>query len=138
MQARRTLAPGQNGNKKLCEEYGKLLYVRCRYDAERQRRPLDSSRQNAADAMVGVRVAFQEAEMQRNVKQAGGKWNPQRRLWEMRYDQAVAIGLEDRIEESKVSISRNLSSPLNKNSSAASRSAGSIRHAFRDKAIVGR
>jgi hypothetical protein len=58
--------------------------------------------------MVGVRVAFQEVEMHPNVKRAGGKWNPQRRLWKMRYDQAIALGLEDRIEEPKVSISRHV------------------------------
>jgi hypothetical protein len=39
--------------------------------------------------------------MQRNVRRAGGKWNPQRRLWEMRYDQAVAQGLEDRLKNHK-------------------------------------
>jgi len=119
MRARRTLTPGQKGTKKLQDQYGaKLLYVRYRYDAERRRRyktvelivedaPWIPPVKMAADAMVGVRVAFQEVEMQRNVKRAGGKWNPQRRLWEMRYDQAVALGLKDRIEEPKVSISSN-------------------------------
>jgi hypothetical protein len=31
------------------------------------------------------------------VKTAGGRWNPARRLWELRYELVVALGLEDRI-----------------------------------------
>ena len=39
MQIRRTLLPGQKGAKKFRDQYGaKLLCVRYRYDAERQRR----------------------------------------------------------------------------------------------------
>jgi hypothetical protein len=39
MRARRTLAPGQKGTKKLLREYGaQLVCVRYRYDAERRLR----------------------------------------------------------------------------------------------------
>jgi hypothetical protein len=31
------------------------------------------------------------------VKRAGGTWNPDRKVWELRYDRAVALGLEGRI-----------------------------------------
>jgi hypothetical protein len=41
------------------------------------------------------------------VRQAGGKWNPARRVWELSYDRAVALGLKDRIVPEDVSISRN-------------------------------
>jgi hypothetical protein len=37
-------------------------------------------------------VAFRD-----RVKQAGGTWNPQRSVWELREDRVVALGLEDRI-----------------------------------------
>lgn len=30
------------------------------------------------ESVVGVRVGFKEVELQRKVKQAGGRWNPQR------------------------------------------------------------
>jgi hypothetical protein len=30
------------------------------------------------------------------VKQAGGKWNSTMRVWEIHYDQAVALGLKKR------------------------------------------
>ena len=119
MQTRRTLTPGQKGTKKLREQYGaKLIYVRYRCDAVRHRRyktveliveeaPWTPPTKLAGETIVGLRVTFQEVELQRRVKRAGGKWNPELRLWEMRYEQAVALGLEDRIERPKVSISRN-------------------------------
>jgi hypothetical protein len=45
--------------------------------------------------------------LQRRVKSVGGRWNPVRRLWELRRDQALKLGLIDRIEQAKVSIRRN-------------------------------
>ncbi len=47
--------------------------------------------------MVWVRIALLEAEVRQQVKGAGGKWDPQRRRWELRYDQAIALGLSKRI-----------------------------------------
>ncbi len=115
MEARRKLTPGQKGTKKLHEQYrAKLVCVRYRYDAGRHRRyktveliveeaPWTPAAKLAAETLVGLRVTFQEVDLQRQVKRAGGKWNPALRLWEMRYDQVVALGLEERIEEPKVS-----------------------------------
>ena len=112
------MKPGQKGAKKFQERYGaKLVCVRYRYDAVRHRRyttveliaeaaPWTPPVKLAAETMVGLRVTFQEVELQRQVKRAGGKWNPERRLWGLRYDQAVALGLEERIEEPKVSTIR--------------------------------
>ncbi len=31
------------------------------------------------------------------VKQAGGTWNPERRVWQLRYHRVVALGLDSRI-----------------------------------------
>jgi hypothetical protein len=31
------------------------------------------------------------------VKQAGGAWNPDRTVWQLRYDRVVALGLRRRI-----------------------------------------
>jgi hypothetical protein len=42
-------------------------------------------------------VDWQEVELRDKVKTAGGRWNPARRLWELRYELVVALGLEDRI-----------------------------------------
>jgi hypothetical protein len=121
MRARRTLAPGQKGTKKLLREYGaQLVCVRYRYDAERRlrfttvelivehspRSPLPARIANGT--VVGVRVGVNEVALQRRIKQTGGKWNPVARVWEMPYSQAMALGLEDRIEKRRISISRYL------------------------------
>lgn len=117
MGARLTLKPGQKGTRKLVELYGsRLICVRYRYDEEHQKRlktveivveetpwtpkPIEKS------ATVRLRIEFKETDLQRKVKAAGGKWNSTKRLWEIRYDQAVVLGLEDRIQERKASISR--------------------------------
>lgn len=62
-----------------------------------------TSRALAANTIVGVRVELAEVGLQRKVKQAGGKWSPARKLWEIRYDQAVKLALKGRIEKPKVS-----------------------------------
>jgi hypothetical protein len=58
-------------------------------------------------ALVGVCVEVHEVSLQRQVKLAGGRWNPTRRVWELRHDQALKLGVRERIERTKVSISRN-------------------------------
>lgn len=52
---------------------------------------------DATDSIVGVRVAWGEATLAREVKAAGGVWNRPRQVWELRYDQVVALGLVDRM-----------------------------------------
>jgi hypothetical protein len=114
------LQPGQRGTKKLLAQYGdQLICVRYRYDETRQRRlktvellveeapwcPGRAARKGTL--MVGVRVGVQEVPLQRQVKLAGGRWNPTRRVWELRRDRALKLGLRDRIEHGKVSIRRN-------------------------------
>ena len=93
--------------------------MRYRYDEAQQRRlktveliaeetpwrPERAVRKGAE--VVGVRVASLEVSLQRQVKLAGGRWNPARRLWELRRDQALKLGLKGWIERSKVSIRRN-------------------------------
>ncbi len=119
------LKPGQRGTKRLVEEYGEaLLCVRYRYDESRRKRlktielvveESDWIPQIASTEIVGVQVAFREADLQQKVRQAGGKWNPARRVWELRYDRAVALGLKDRLAPENVSISRNKKASTNRN-----------------------
>ena len=53
------------------------------------------------DALVWVRVALPEVEVRRQVKRAGGRWDPHRCLWELRYEQVIALGLSERIVSSR-------------------------------------
>jgi hypothetical protein len=46
-------------------------------------------------------------ELQRQVKQTGGRWNPAERVWEMPYGRAVALGLKAHTEKLRVFNNRN-------------------------------
>ncbi len=108
MDTRLTLKPGQPGTKQWVDKYGdRLVCVHYRYDAARRKRyktveliveevdwqppPALTER----DRMVYVQVKWGEAA--RRVKEAGGIWNRQKKVWELRYDRVVDLGLEGRI-----------------------------------------
>jgi hypothetical protein len=112
MRTRLTLHPSQHGAKHLLAQYGeRLVCVRYRYDEQRKKRfktvelIVEESDwepagcQRAAESVVRVRIALPELEVRNQVKRAGGRWDPQRRVWELRYDRVVALGLADRIVE---------------------------------------
>jgi len=113
------LKPDQKGTKQLLTQYSdRLVCVRYRYDAQRKKRfktveLIVAEREwepppprFAADTIGGVRVGFAEVERREQVKQAGGKWNRSRKVWELRYEQVVALKLAARIVEEKASNSR--------------------------------
>jgi len=112
MQTSTTLRPGQRGAKKFMSQYGdRLVCVRYRQDAQRKMRfktveliveewpwtPLPPRRKK--ERLIFLKVAFPEKELRRQIKDAGGAWNPDQQAWEMRYDHAIALGLETRIVE---------------------------------------
>lgn len=112
MRTRLKLKPGQRGTKKLLAHFGdRLVCVRYRYDEEQKKRfktveliveAIDwepKARRMAGDTLVRVRVGLPEVEVRHQVKRAGGRWDPKRRVWELRYDRAVELGLEERIVE---------------------------------------
>jgi hypothetical protein len=99
-------------------QYGdRLICVRYRYDAQRKKRLktveiLVAERdwepprpRFAHDQIVGFRVAFADVPVRDQVKQAGGTWNPERRVWPLRYDRVVAFGLNSRIVDDPASSS---------------------------------
>ena len=100
-------------------EYGeRLLCVRYREDRQRKKRykTVELIVEQAdweppelllkTETIVGVRVAWGEKELASLVRRAGGKWNRDLRIWELRYDSALAIGVADRIIKRDVSISK--------------------------------
>jgi hypothetical protein len=117
MRALRKLNPGQKGTKKFLDRYHEqLVCVRYRYDKEQCKRfttveliveeanwsPVEKPK------LVGLRVARQETDLQRRIKQAGGKWNPRQQVWKISSDQALALGLKARMVRLEVSDSRHL------------------------------
>ena len=102
-------SPARRARSILAQYGDRLICVRYRYDAQRKKRfktveLLVAERdwepprpRFAHDQIVGLRVPFADVAVRDRVKQAGGTWNPQRRVWELRYDRTIALGLEDRI-----------------------------------------
>ena len=50
-----------------------------------------------------VVYALADVALRGRVKQAGGTWNPERRIWQLRYDRAIALGLNNRIVDQPAS-----------------------------------
>ena len=114
MYIRSTVHPGRRGTKKLQAQYGdRLVCVRYRYDDTRQKRvktveliveeedwtvPHPSHKK---EDLVHIALTVQEVLLRQQVKQRGGQWNPQRGLWEIRYEHVLALGLQARIVDTK-------------------------------------
>ena len=111
-ETRLTLAPGQNGTKKLLATYGeRLLCVRYRYDTARKVRhktvelivetvpwmPNRRNRRREPEDMVAVRIAFSEAGLRERIKAAGAIWRPRQRLWEVDWKTVLELGLQGRV-----------------------------------------
>jgi hypothetical protein len=105
-----TVHPGQRGTKRLLTHYGeRLVCVRSRYDATRQKRCKTvelivaedawtaSTSAPKKDELVHIALTVQEGPLRQQVKHRGGRWNPQQRVWELRYEHALALGLQARI-----------------------------------------
>jgi len=115
MRITRNVASGQEGTRKLLDQYrSQLVCVRSRHDGEKRKRlktialiieeapwPPPST-QTLGERPMGVRRALKETEWLRQVKLAGGRWNQPRQLWDLKYDQILALVLEARIEPQDV------------------------------------
>lgn len=104
------LKPGRSGTKKLVALYGeRLVCVRYRYDEKRKKRfktveliieeiDWEPRRKLYQDEeIVVIELESQEEGLRRKLLRAGGRWNAARRVWQIRYDRAVRLGLRSRI-----------------------------------------
>jgi hypothetical protein len=98
MRTRLALFPGQNGDRLLC--------VRYRYDAEKKRRYKRGELiveeaiwepQPTPDTLMATRVGADERTLQQQVRQAGGRWDSQRKAWSLRHELVIALGLQERV-----------------------------------------
>ncbi len=109
MEARVTLRPGKRGTIKWMNQYGeRLVCVRYRYDPDGGRRlttvelivdesPWDGRPKANDDRRVDVKVRYDETGLRQQVKQAGGIWRPDRRVWTLPFKKVRVLGLEGRI-----------------------------------------
>ncbi|HSC84275.1 MAG TPA: hypothetical protein VLC30_11715 [Pseudomonas sp.] len=118
MEVVKTLKPGRNGTKRLAELYGdSLVAVRYRLDREKQlsyttieliidSKPaptpalnLTAHRLHQNRQIVELRIRYEEADLQRLVKSAGGKWDREKQVWRLNYGDTIRLGLKERIIE---------------------------------------
>ncbi|HKZ16027.1 MAG TPA: hypothetical protein VJ161_00995, partial [Geobacteraceae bacterium] len=53
--------------------------------------------QAESDRMVFLKTEIKERNIQKQIKDAGGKWNPQEYLWMLPYSKAKALNLQNRV-----------------------------------------
>ena len=111
-----TLKPGVNRTKGLTEKYGgRLVCVRYKYDETTRKRyttvelieeeakwiveptPSTPERTEPSSKQLAIRVEYWETELRERVKAAGGIRRPRLKLWELRYEDVVALNLESRV-----------------------------------------
>lgn len=110
MITRLKLKPGQKGTKALTEKYGEdFVCVRYRYDepsrtriktveiiVERKQLP-PSARSHKNESLVAVQIAYGENKLGKMARSAGGIWDPDVKLWFIKYGNIVGKELEKHI-----------------------------------------
>ena len=99
------LRPGQKGTMKLLRDFGdRLVCVRYRYDEGRRTRLTtveivvgEAPWKPRPSRQVEIDVRPWEISVRESVKKAGGTWQPEKKLWKMRRDRALKLGLAARI-----------------------------------------
>jgi len=110
MKTRLILKPGQRGTKSLSAKYGDaLLCIRFRYDAKlRQRLKMVELIVEKTDwtpprprydteTLVPLRIRADDMPARTQAKAAGGRWNPEKRLWFVKYGKIAGTPLEKHI-----------------------------------------
>ena len=114
MRSKRKLKPGDPGTQKFLQRYGEdLVCVSYRYDAITERRfttveliveagPWQKNQYRIPhNKIVCIRVDYTETQLRKLVRNAGGKWNAQERVWELQYGEVKQLGLTKRIVKNK-------------------------------------
>ena len=104
------LKPGQKGTKRLLAEHGEaLVCVRYRYDEASRMRIKTAeiivdkapwtppSRKYSDNDLVPVSIAYSEEALKAAAKSAKGRWNPDVKLWFIRYGNIKGTALEKHI-----------------------------------------
>ena len=106
----RKLTPGMPGTKKMLDIYGDdLVCVRYRYDVEKRIKYktveiiIDEgiwdtgARRLRGNRKVQIKVMYEEINLRKKVKDAGGIWNREESVWELDYKNVEGLGLKERI-----------------------------------------
>jgi hypothetical protein len=110
MKIGKILKPGQPGTKKWLEKFGEdLLCVRYRDDKVNHRKLTTveiiveqrawkiNPQRIPRNKLMTIQVGYDEKNIQRLVRSAGGKWNRTGQVWQLSYGEILDLGLEQRI-----------------------------------------
>lgn len=103
--ARTKLWPGEPGTKALLERYGaRLVCVRYLYDPQTRVRYTtvevvvrEGPWRPRHEAQVGIRVQWGEPAVVRRIREAGGTWDRDAKLWRLGRATALTLGLAGRL-----------------------------------------
>ena len=116
MKTRVSLKPGDKGTRQLHAKYGdRLVCVRYRYDPKARMRyktvelivdakPYVPENSAKYFADVSVRIEFNEQQLRNSAKARGAQWDPEQKVWRMRFKDALDLNLQDRILPEKNSL----------------------------------
>lgn len=106
----KTILPGRPGTKSLMNtDKMELVCVRYKYNRQYRKKIKTAefivkywnedvkSEKIPFNKIVHLKVEFGERQIGMLIRSAGGKWNKQKRYWELPYREVKSIGLEDRI-----------------------------------------
>lgn len=113
MEVIKTLKPGQDGTKYYQNKFGeRLICVRYRRDKNKKLRyttvelimdegpirpyPVPDS-ELYPNKLVWIKVFYTEVDYQNRIKQIGGTWDNDRKIWKLPFHKVKALGLESRI-----------------------------------------
>jgi len=111
MDVKATLQPGQNGTKLLLEQYGdQLVCVRYRYDKSKRKsyktvELIVEEKDWIPNTIVkpfqtvSIRIGYNETRLRDLVKDAGGYWDIEKKVWKLPYRMVHDLGLEKRITD---------------------------------------
>ncbi len=113
MEVIKTLQPGQPGTRRYQNRFGKrLVCVRYRQDKNKkcryttvelvmEERPIQAGYHPGINPHpnrhVWIRISYEEIEYRKQIKQMGGKWDNEKKLWKLPCKEVQALGLESRI-----------------------------------------
>ena len=115
IETRLTLRPGQAGTRKLVARFGeRLVCVRYLYDPIAQRRfktvklivdeslwkPVPRKPRRTDEAIVQVRIHWNETLMRSRALALGAIWRPGPKVWEMTWNTSKRLGHSDRVKGS--------------------------------------
>ena len=114
MMIRKIMQPGQPGTKKLVERYGdNLICVRYRYDDQKkmmhktieiiiESKPFEASnKKTPIYKNMDIRIGYNEVVLRSRIRACGGRWDPQKKLWNLSYQKIKELDLLDRIVDDK-------------------------------------